>query len=230
MRGLKNIPTVAQLQKVYGNLQTSSTCLPLGHLALWACWVRFDPRLGEQWIEHLQKHWTKIHPLELNRYLQKQVWPAAAGPLLEQIPLFSQWSAKERHVFEAWSTCVMSGISAMPYQLYFIGLRSFGGEIARKDVMLSLKSYVRWGFYSRELLVNKAIQKHCHTDLTPESRERVLASLIDSQDRIFVKDYIAAAGGAISIRQAQLDLKKQPNLIKVGKTKGSFYQKIQQVR
>lgn len=229
MQGLKDIPNISQLQKVYGELQTSSVCLPLEQLALWACWVRFDPRLGEQWIEHLKKHWAKINPLEFNRHLRKQAWPASAGPLLEQIPLFSQWRVSEHHAFEAWSSCVMSGIPLMPYQLYFIGLRALGGEMVRKDVMLSLKSYIRWGFYSRELLVNKATQKHCYTDLTPESREQILASLIHNQDKILVKDYIAAAGGAISTRQAQLDFKKQPNLVKVGKTKGSYYQKISSV-
>ncbi len=221
MKGLTVIPHLSDLEEAYQTLQAGNASIK--HLAIWSGWVRFDPRLGEQWIAYIQTHWKTILPMELNGCLLKQAWPQAAGPLLSQVSTKSKRGQSERLVFQNWCACVMAHITPAQNELYFIGLRAFAGVAAFKDVTHSLKAYRRWGFYAPDLLVNKATSHANATHLSTSARAQILSELIKVQKKIRVRDYIGALGGAVSPRQAQLDLAARKDLKKNGNTKGCYY-------
>lgn len=226
MKGLSSVPSLRDLERAYRKLQSDLESISIAEWALWSQWSRFDPRLAEQWISGLSKQWRDVSPLLLNESLRSHPWPAAAGVLLEQAWVYWDGSQEEKTLFRAWSRCVMSGVEAAPNELFFIGLRAFAGEAARRDAIESLKPYRKWGYYGRELLVNKALARKKRTLASPGVRRRKLEELLKSRSRITVGDYIDCLGGAVGRRQAELDLQKTPRLKPIGQTQGRFYRAV----
>lgn len=224
MKGLGAIPSFRELGEAYQVLQIEPERAGLPELAFWSQWSRFDPRLGEQWISHLSRYWKEISPLAFREALLAQPWPAAAGVLLEQAALIGKTS--DKRLFRTWKNCVMSGIEPAPHEQFFIGLRAFAGEEMRQDCLQTLKPYRRWGYFGREILLNKAQSRQGRsTWISASVRRKTLSALLAKHDRIRVQDYIDALEGAISRRQAQLDLHGFPGLEARGQTQGRSYRK-----
>ncbi|MBI3535142.1 MAG: hypothetical protein HY072_06620, partial [Deltaproteobacteria bacterium] len=159
MKGLESIPTPNDLLKAYNTLQFKQKMLLPSKLAFWSQWSRFDPRLAEIIVFYISKNWKDISALTLNREIKKQPWPGVLGVLLEQVILFAGFSLNEKVLFRNWARFVMTGVSKASFELFFIGLRSLGGRLSLQDAVLSHKTYKKWGYFGRELLINKVPEK-----------------------------------------------------------------------
>lgn len=234
MIGLVQIPTIKNLKLAYSRLQSvdaspsdGKSPIPSYKLILWSQWSRFDPRLAEQLVSYWRHHWRDHDPVQLNAEIRKSAWPAATGVLFEHVRLHSRFSASERKLFSAWSKCALVSITPASGELFFIGLRAMTGRLMTTDAEFSLRSYTRWGYLGREVLVNKALAAAtsstttARTDIPASKRREILRELARHKRCVTVTDYIEAVGGAISRRQAQLDLAKS-GLHASGKTRNRF--------
>ncbi|HTL12329.1 MAG TPA: hypothetical protein VL588_07565 [Bdellovibrionota bacterium] len=219
MTGLDRIPGEADLLGAYERLQSLRPPEPGARdLALWSQWSRLDPRLGELWIAHVARRWRLLAPTELNAALLPQPWPAAAGPLLEQVPFVLGVRSRE---FGLWAKLALSGIRAANHGLYFLGLRVPGGAHQREDARLAFGLYRRWGFLARDLLLNKA-PRGDRTLIPWDVRREVLRDLLARSPRITVSDYEQALSGWVGRRQAERDLTRA-GLRGSGRTKARIY-------
>lgn len=223
MKGLAVIPTLKDLEQAYQELQSQPLHIDAAKLSLWSQWSRFDPRLGEQWISYIENHWEQLLPMEFNQALRTQPWPAAAGPLLLQAYTSQKNNNENVHAFRIWSRCAMTGIKQADNELFFIGTRVFAGKLVQQDVEKALTPYTKWGYFSQDLLRNKVLANDNSTLMPQAARSVFLSALLAGKTSIKVAEYIAAANGAISRREAQLDLAKRSDLKKVGQTKGAYY-------
>lgn len=229
MKGLNKIPNQKQLSKAYKVLQVLPHSVCVKDLALWSQWVRLDPRLGEILIEYLSKFWEKQNPVEINQYLKRQAWPAAFGVLLEQVPFYysqkmknQQWNKK---LFLYWSKCVMTDITRAKGEQFFIGIYKAGGKLVKEECFYSIKPYRQWGYFSKDLLINKALSTN-KTLMPFSQRQVILDELLKSHKKITVQDYLEKMNFQIHRRQAQRDLKNHKKLKLQGQTKGKYYIKI----
>lgn len=226
MRGLIKIPSEKELLAAYRQLQAPARAAKppsVSSLALWSQWSRLDPRLAEILTAFLGANWSRIPPIEFHQALRSQPWPAAGCVLLEQI---RSLEPPEDPLFERWYDCVTSGIEPAHHELFFIGLRKFGGRLMRSDAEIPLTPYLRWGYLGREVLRTKSARfQGAVTWVAPETRKRVLDDLIARRrgGRITVQDYETALGGWVSRRQAQRDLSAHPRLKPRGRTRGKWY-------
>ena len=225
MKGLVEIPSLSDSQYAYQQLQTRAEAITVAQLALWTQWARLDPRLAEQWIVHVSKFWKSYSAIEWNLSLRSQPWPCAAGPLFEQVRSLLLRDRAEKNLFSKWFQCVMRKIDPASGEQYFVGLRAFGGALMQKDAAQTLLPYQRWGYCGREILVNKSTSKTFPTLSPAEIRKRILTELIEKGNSIRTQDYLDALGGAMSRRQAELDLQHHPNLKSFGNTQAKTYRK-----
>lgn len=225
MKGLVSIPGTTELARAYGQMQAGHP-VSCGELALWSQWSRFDPRLAEQCVAHVCRHWRGLLPAELRECLLRQPWPPAMGVLLEQAREFGRITpAQDAPVFGAWISCVMVGVEPARGEQFFIGLRALGGEAMRKDAYLALEPYRRWGYLGCEVLLNKAVLALAgeRTLIPARVRRAVLDELIECRPRITARDYREALEGWVSARQAELDLCAHPRLRPVGRARARIY-------
>ena len=264
MKGLTKIPNQKKLLQAYKALQFSPHSVRIKDLVHWSQWSRLDPRLGEILVEYIAKFWNEHNPVTLNQQLKKQVWPAAFGVLLEQVPFYysqnsyqsglktevhlfclppedrtptkagirkkhqnsnrvgiktKKWNKK---LFLHWSKCVMTDISPAKNEQFFIGLYKAGGKLAKEECFYSIKPYRQWGYFSKDLLINKA--KATEKTLIPiHQREAIINELLKSHKRITVQDYLEKMNFQIHRRQAQRDLKNHKKLKAYGQTKNRYY-------
>ena len=229
MKGLSRIPNQKKISKAYKALQIFPQSVSIKDLVLWSQWARLDPRLGEILVEHISKFWQKQNPVEINQSLKQQVWPAAFGVLLEQVPFYysqhlknEKWNKK---LFSCWSKCVMTDIPCAKGEQFFIGIYKAGGKLMKEECFYSIKPYRRWGYFSRDLLINKAKSTQ-KTLISIAQREAILDELLKSHKKITVRDYLEKMNFQIHRRQAQRDLKNHKRLKPQGETKGKYYIKL----
>ena len=91
-----------------------------------------------------------------------------------------------------------------------------------KDVEDSLKIYKKWGYFSRDLMINKSL-KVSATVLSTQVRHRLLTQLLKSRKSITVNDYLRFLENKVSRKQAERDLKKSLKLKAKGFTRGRVY-------
>ena len=229
MKGLSRIPNQKNLVKAYRALQAFPHSVDVEDLVLWSQWARLNPRLGEILVEHISKFWQKHNPVEINQKLEQQAWPAAFGVLLEQVPFYysqylknKKWNKK---LFLNWSKCVMTDISCAKGEQFFIGIYKAGGKLMEEECFYSIKPYRRWGYFSKDLLINKA-QSTQKTLISIPQRKAILDELLKSHKKITVQDYLEKMNFQIHRRQAQRDLKSHKRLKPQGQTKGKYYIKL----
>ncbi len=226
MKGLKKIPSEKTRLRAYKALQFFPKSVNLKELVLWSQWARMDPRLGEILVKHLAKYWQSINPVELNTALKKRVWPSAFGVLLEHIPFYySQYASKktkDKKLFFYWSKCTMANISPAQNEQFFIGLYKPGGKLMREECFYSIKPYRKWGYFAKDLMLNKA--RVSQKTLIPlPQRTALIDELIKARKKITTKDYLEKINFKIHRRQAQRDLKNHKNLRAKGNTKNRYY-------
>ena len=208
-------PSTGELVKVYNKFQSGSASLDdlIEHFE----WVRFDPRLGEILIKYIEQHWSEWNPMHVHRMITKKEWPTVFAVLCEHVLMLLTGSIKSE--FSGWLQCATANLAHPSPQLFFIGLYSFGGKLARNEALNTLKIYRRWGFYSSHLMIRKTSLSR--TLLKKNQRKLLLRELLNQKPRLTVKDYILHLGGHVSRRVAELDLKA--TLKKRGKTRGATY-------
>jgi len=194
--------------------------------------ARFDPRLGEVWIARLKKDFKTISPFQLNEEaLRRLREPAMIGVLLDHVSLLL--APSDRNGFSHWKALALNEIKKAPYQSFFIGLYAFANESLREAARCPHPIYARWGFYARDLMINKAQRwsdRPSRTFVKPDERRAVLDQLIRKRERIETRDYLRELNGLVSRRQAEIDLSLHPKLIKRGQTRGAFWVKKRQTR
>ena len=221
MKGLLEIPNNPQLQNAYHALQSSRSRHTSTKIALWSQWSRLDPRLGESLVLFLAKNWKSFSPIKLQNALLQQPWPAAFGVLVEHVKIILN-----DRLFYRWSECVMTHISPANHEQFFIGLRSFAGKLMLEDSIFSLDLYLKWGYFSRDILINKfSSLKNPPTLISRSRRTLALKELLSTKKRITVKDYREKLGWAVNIRQAQRDLSAFSGIQSQGQTKSRFYRR-----
>lgn len=229
MKGLKSIPSLRQMAKAYETLQSrqEGLCLSYRKLSLYAQWSRLDPRLGELVINYISQCWRKLHPIELNNCLQKEVWPAVFGVLLEHISFYYEQKKKKKELslFCKWSECVLYDIQPAKGELFFINLYLPGSRLMYEEALYSLNVYKKWGYLAGDLMFNKFVFSH-KILLTPVQRREALDKLLKKQNAFKVRDYLRELNFQIPVKQAQRDLKKHPRLSSSGNTRNKVYFKI----
>ena len=230
-KGLARIPSDPELARAYDEFSGGIEFAP-DRIALLSQWARFDPRLSEILVAYLARNWSRLSPIELREALLPQAWPAAFGVLTEQACLYFEHLSPGSNdldplLLKQWASLVMTGIPPADGELFFIGLRAFGGIQARQDAIGSVKSYRRWGYLGREILINKAsILGVGATHLPAQARRAILDEMLAKRARITVSDYIDQLGGQVHRRQAERDLARHPSLEAGGMTRGREYRVV----
>ena len=226
MKGLTYIPSEFQFVTAYSALQAARKALTINDLALYSQWTRFDPRLGEQLVTHFAKYWLRINPMALHQELGQMPWPQAMGVILEHVEEFTDFSEEKiRKAFGDWYRCAMTGFEPAHDEQFFNGLRSLGGREMLDDAKFSLSLYRRWGYLSRELLLNKAVNRN-KTLVPAESRRVALDELAEGGKRFSLSEYLEKLRGNVSRRQAERDLSRHGGLKAVGRTKARYYMRV----
>jgi hypothetical protein len=209
MIGPPKIPQAEDLIAAYRILQSGDN-VKISHWAIWSEWVRFDPRLGELLVARLASNWSKILPIELNQELQRSSWPQCFGVLIEQVLKYSKDLQKNKQLFRAWGGMVMFGVAPRNHELFFLGTRAPRPEPLRKTVALATAPYRKWGFLDQDPWINKAIaSSNSSTSLSPAQRMAMIRQLSRDRHRhrLRPRELVAASGGQVSLRVAQMDLK-----------------------
>jgi|GEM_PF-1593895 len=214
-------------RKLQGNETISSGVISIEEWITFAEMARFDPRLGEVLVVRLKDDFKAISPFQLREEaLFKLREPATIGVLLDHAALLL--GSSERKSFSHWKALTLDGIQKAPYQSFFIGLHPFANESLREAARHPHPIYARWGFYARDLMINKAqkwTDQATRTFVKPDERRKVLDQLIRKRERIETRDYLQELNGLVSRRQAEIDLSLHPQLVKRGRTRGAFWVK-----
>ncbi|MEN9723762.1 MAG: hypothetical protein RJB38_1748 [Pseudomonadota bacterium] len=226
MQGLITIPSLEQLEQAYAELQSLRQALPARRVIELSQWSRFDARLAEQLVSHLVNHWKAWSVGELREALEQTPWPAAFGVLMAHGRLHPELDRASRRAFNGMIEAVLSGLPRGDGGSFFIGTRTFGGRQQKQDAEWSSSPYSSWGYFGRDLLLNKAARV-TRTAHSAEQRRRALDLLIEELERegrpLYTRDYRAALGNRISPRLAELDLQAHPRLVARGQTRGRVY-------
>lgn len=229
--GLSQLPQLADLEKAYHDFlliqRPGSPLMESDQFALYSQWSRFDSRLGEICVSYLILNWKRLHPLDLRTAFLKQPWPAILGVFLE----FSQkWvqGKEDFQLFKKWMDTATTEIPKANWEQFFIGKRRIAGNAMLEDARFSTEEYRKWGYLSREILINKGGALNSKASVSglsysPATRVQILKELSRSQSRITVEMYRIAVGLSVSKRQAERDLLQSSILVPVGNTKGRYF-------
>ncbi len=227
MKGPTRIPNKKDLISYYNLLQTTNS--PLNEKTLFQIIhdTRWDPRLHQQVIEHLAKHWKEISAIYLNREAQESFWPTTLALTLEILEYFfkttKQLDSKNFKLFKNWKKLCLTNISKAHEELYYIGLSTFAGTESKKDFYYSAKPFSKWGYLCRDLPLSKFKVESQISLYSAVSRRNILLSLFHHKKRITIKDYLEALEYSVSKRQAERDLSSFKLVRRQGKTKGCSY-------
>jgi hypothetical protein len=220
--GLEKLPGIPDLEMAYNEIllaqRTQGGIIDLARFVLYCQWSRFDSRLGEICVRYFSQCWRQINSVGLHEIASHGSWPNVLGVLLEFCP-------EKDPLFQLWKKTVTFGFGKAHWEQYYIGKRRIAGAEMLDDARFSLEEYRKWGYLSREVLLNKgstpsAIQGGGYSH---EVRAAVLKELLESHVRITTKLYRNALENRISMRQAERDLKDSKLLRAVGKTRGRFF-------
>ena len=188
-------------------------------LVLTAQGARHDPRLLWILVEMLARDYDRFNPLLLRRAVARSRWPATLGVAFE----FARRAARSPELDDV-ARFVMAHVAPAPSgERFFLGTRTFAGDLARRDAEESLAEYRRWGYLSREEPIAKELGAAAHGTLGPRERMNVLRRLAARQGSIALQDYLHALAGRASRRQASRDLARAPFLRRSGATRNSRY-------
>ena len=187
-------------------------------LVLAAQAARQEPRLLWVLVELLAKGWDRFDPLKLRRALMEARWPAALGVAFE----FARRAARSPELDDV-ASFVMARTAQAPGERFFLGTRTFGGELARRDVEESLAEYRRWGYFSREEPFAKELGVAARGTLGPSERLNLLRRLVERRGEVTLAHYLAALRGRGSRPQASRDPSTAPFLVRSGATRGTRY-------
>jgi hypothetical protein len=225
------IPTSDELNESLSLLRAKNTPSTEDWIRI-AQWTRFDPRLAEEWLTALGRHWRTLSPISFREFNLKQHTPAVLGLLLEQYRAFL-CPKKDRPLFKLWSAVVLHRTPKARGEGFLIGVLPFAGTAVQEGAEKPAAFYKKWGFFGQEVFVNKFTLKQeslQRTALGPEERRLILHDLFQRKRRITISDYLEACHGLISRRIAQMDLETMPKIRAEGRTRGRIYSKVKSSR
>jgi len=180
--------------------------------------ARQEPRLLWVLVELLARGYERFDALKLRRTLARARWPAALGVAFE----FARRAARSAELDDV-AAFITARTAPASGERFFLGTRTFAGELARRDVEESLAEYRRWGYFSREEPIAKELGTVARGTLGPRERLNLLRRLVERQGEVTLGDYPAALRGRASRRQASRDLATAPFLARTGATRGTRY-------
>lgn len=223
-----SIPSNPDIQTAHEKLiecQRSGGSLSMEQWVLFANWARFDPQLAEIWVRTMSESWRGLPPFLLREANLRYKEPATLGLLLEHVRILVS-DALENEIYGFWKRAVCAGVPPARGEAFFIGVRDFASKGTREDAESSLEIYLKWGFFGRDVLVNKFLKMQesaPKTFLSPDKRKRILRRLLKGRKQVRCEDYIGACNGAISRRMAQMDLARFPKIKITGNTRNRRY-------
>ena len=221
------IPTPSELAQCLNLLRKEETPSAEDWARI-AQWTRFDPRLAEEWLTTLGRHWKILSPVLIREANLKQHTPAVMGLLLEQFRIFL-CPKRDRALFKLWSAVVLHRTPKAQGEGFLIGVLPFAGNAVREGAEKPAVYYKKWGFLGQEVFVNKFALKQKQlqrTTLGPDERKLILIELFEKNRKITVKDYLEACHGLISRRVAQMDLETMPGVQAEGRTRNCSFSKL----
>ena len=217
-------PSRREIEHAYHVLFNSVTIDEIAFVHF-AEWVRFDPRLGEQWLFSLAKMWRKFNPVLLHAETLKLHTPAVIGVLLDQCEKYLILK-QDKKFFNAWKKIVLFQVKPARGESFLIGIHGFATLLLLEEVQFASQAYQRWGFGGKDVFINKFSQKQTNlqkSDLSPEVRLIILKELLKKKKRITVNDYLLACDLRISKRVAQKDLVLYSGLEAHGNSRARFF-------
>lgn len=180
--------------------------------------VRWDARLGQILVRHIEYHWRDWDALKFHESLKLAECPQIMGVLLAFVPNYDP-------LFKAWASFVMSGIPPInASQSFFIPQSLPKIQRLIDEVENTTLHYLKWGFYGNEDLSGKmkfVDNYNQKTLLTKPRRQSILLKLAKSKKWFSLKDYLIQCQGRVSVRVAQKDLADCAGLKKMGNTKAA---------
>lgn len=220
-KGQPGIPTLLDLESAYHSLlHQAKTNLPIKDLVTFIGYSRFDPRLAEILVSFFSKVWARLNPIDFRNELNQRSLGAICAVLLEFTPKQLGQSG-ERDLFLCWKNLVVHGLEKRRGELFFIGIWKIGGSLMQQEAFFPTAEYERWGFLGRANLCPKTTS----LDFSVTVRKQILENLFRSGQAISSVDYWNAIGRCISLRQAERDLQRLPNVRSMGRTRNKRYQK-----
>ena len=218
------VPTEAQLLSAYRALQ-SGRAVSVHDWILFSQWTRFDPRLAEVWILAFDRDWKTLSPVLFRDENRKASSPAVLGVLLDQ---YHQFLCPKTEVTSLgyWMKIALEGAPKANNESFLIGVQGFANQRVFDDADRPVRSFKHWGFFGREIFINKFQQKQAvlqKTAIAATERKKILIGLLKLKKRITVGEYRLACNDLISKRVAQLDLENFKGLKRVGNTRSRFY-------
>jgi hypothetical protein len=226
MLGPSNIPSIKESQLIYTELAKSEKIsadrlVEIYHLS------RFDPRFAEILVEKISKSWRFLNPFDVNTSLKATDWPAVLGVLLEHAEFLVPVADKK--LYQAWKKMMMVAIKPAGDEIFWIGVYPFAGPTTKNLITTSNKAFARWGFFGREILVNKASlavsKSPAKTMLKKFERDSILRNLAKAGASFSVSDYINDCDGLLHRRTAELDIANAKFLRSTGQTQGKRFRK-----
>lgn len=174
MKGLIKIPNQKEMIKIYNTLHKEELSEDL--FSKYFQQSRFDPRLAEIFTEKLALEWRALSPVNLNFMIRDLPWAAVMGVLVGNVKLITKKNDFED--FCAWSKCVLHRIQKAYGEIFFIDTYRFAGKLGLLQVLNANKIFVKWGYFSDAILVNKsALRVSAKTLLRPHQRRSIIENL-----------------------------------------------------
>ena len=184
--------------------------------------LRLDPRICELAVHYFAKNWSDIHPMELRKLNSEQDSPAALAVLLEQTLNFG--SIQDKKIFREWMNLVTFECPKGNNEQFFIGVYPINSSLMRENAENPYKIFLKWGFFERNLFLNKALQKTRRITLATQNRRDIVKQDLFTEGRSFtVEDYRQRVDAPLSRRQAERDLKDCGLFVARGFTRGRTY-------
>lgn len=227
MKGPLEIPSQKKLVGYYKILQ--STKIPLSEKILFQMIhdSRWDPRLHEQLIQHIEKHWEKLSALRLNQFATESSWPATLAVTLEILAhlLKSKFKHNRKYLrlYAGWMDLACTDIAKANEESYYIGHTSFAGIETKKDLYYNASPFSKWGYLCRDLPISLKTSQKNPNMYSLQSRKNLLLDLFKTKQSITITDYLDKINNCISCRQAERDLKAFKFVKKYGRTKARRY-------
>lgn len=184
--------------------------------------LRWDPRICELAVTFFSRNWRKINPYDLYKLNQRQESPAALAITLEHVLKFKIRS--EKKLFKAWMNLILHQCPKANNEQFFIGVYPFASLLMRENSERPLKLFSKWGFFERNLFLNKAVNfSNKFTETTKEIRQNVMTQLHKDGEAFTIREYKERVSAPLSQRQAERDLQDNPLFRKVGYTRNRRY-------
>lgn len=150
-------PTKEAQNKILERIQFFPESILVEDLALFSDLARYNARIAETTVYFiLSTAVKKINPIELNKIILKNKWPASFGVLCEQAIEINKIKLKiSDESLSSWVSKAIEGVCQnKEKEIYFIGYFKPGSKTEKWEIDEAIACYTKWGFYGKDLLIN----------------------------------------------------------------------------